>query len=349
MLALLIRFSIRYYGIILLLALLVLVYGGYRFMTAGLDIFPNFAPKQVLIQTEAPGFSTEQVEILITQPIEKVLSGLVGLQTVRSESIQGLSVVKAIFAESSDIYRNRQLVSERLATLTLGVAVPRIVPLSSASATVLTMGLQSDTQDLMQLRSLVDWVLVPRLLSVPGVADVNVFGGDIKQLQLQIKPEQLRRYQITVDEVIATAEQAGKIQAGGFVENSNQRFMLAVNGYASTPEQLKHIVLQRLQGENITLGDVADIQFAPEPPISGAQIMGKQGVVLMVIGQYEANTLTVSRAVEQAISELDGLFKAQQIQYFPQLFRPADYIERSVHNLSGHLLLGGGFVLLVLY
>lgn len=348
MLSVLIRFSIRYYGIVMLLALLILTYGGYRFTVAGLDIFPDFAPKQVIIQTEALGYSAEQVEVLVTQPLEKGLSGLAGLETIRSESIQGLSVVKAIFHEHSEIYRNRQLVSERLTTLNLGVAVPRIVPLSSASATVLTLGLQSASQDLMQLRSVVDWVVVPRLLAVPGVADVNVFGGDIKQLQIQVRPEQLRRFHLSMEDVITAAEQAGKIQAGGFIENPNQRFTLEVSGYAVDPKQLQAIVVQRAQGENITLGQLADINFAPEPPISAAQIMGKPGVVLMVIGQREANTLTVSRAVEQAMLELQSVFKAQGIVSGQPLFRPADYIERSVHNLSGHLLLGGLFVLVVL-
>ncbi len=333
----------------MVLAVLILMYGIHRFATAGLDIFPDFAPKQVIIQTESPGYSADQVEILVTQPLEKGLSGLADLQIIRSESIQGLSVVKAIFQEHTDIYRDRQLVNERLATLNLGVATPRIVPLSSASATVLTLGVHSTAQNLMTLRSVVDWVLLPRLLAVPGVADVNVFGGEIKQLHIQVKPEQLRRFHLSLDEVIAAAEQAGKIQGGGFIENQNQRFTLEMTGYAVTPEQLQHIVVQRAQGENITLGQVADIRFAPEPPMSAAQIMGTPGVVLMVIGQREANTLTVSRAVEQAMRELQPLLQAQGIESGEPLFRPADYIERSVHNLSGHLLLGGLFVLLVLF
>ncbi len=353
MLASLIRLSIRYYGIILVLALLILSYGSYRFMTAGLDIFPNFAPKQVIIQTESPGFSSEQVEILVTQPIEKSLSGLVGLQLLRSESIQGLSIVTAIFAENSDIYRNRQLVSERLASIGLqmpfGVAAPKVLPLSSASATILTLGLRSNAKSLMELRTLVDWSLVPRLLAVPGVADVNVFGGDVKQLQIQIKPEQLKRYQLTFEEVIQAAEQAGRIQGGGFIENNNQRFTLQVTGQATLPEQFKTIIVQRQNGENITLGDLAELSFAAEPPISGAQIMGKPGVVLMVIGQYGSNTLTVSKALEQALAEFTPTFKQQQIDFYNHLFRPADYIERSLNNLSGHLLVGGCFVLFILF
>jgi Cu/Ag efflux pump CusA len=141
MLASLIRFSIRYYGVVIAIAALILLVGGYRFATAGLDIFPEFSPKQVIIQTEAPGFSTEQVELLVTQQIELAINGTIGLQSLRSESIQGLSIITAIFPENSDIYRNRQLISERLALLPAQLPkgiTPVVVPLSSSSATVLT-------------------------------------------------------------------------------------------------------------------------------------------------------------------------------------------------------------------
>jgi CzcA family heavy metal efflux pump len=354
MLSTLVRFSIRFYGIVIALAVLILLVGGYRFATAGLDIFPEFSPKQVIIQTESAGLAAEQVEVLVTQPIETAISGLVGLNATRSESIQGLSIVTATFAEHSNIYTNRQLISERLASLTSQLPqgiTPITIPLSSSSATVLTIGLRSDTVDLMTLRSLVDWTLVPRLLAVAGVADVNVFGGDIKQLQIQVNPVQLQRFNVSLEEVIQAATQAGSIQGSGFIENQNQRFTLQVTGQAQTPEQFAKIALlnQPANKPPITLGEVASIQYAPEPPIGAAQIMGKQGIVMMVIGQYGANTLSVSRRVEQMLKEFEPLFKKQHIDFYEHLFRPADYIETSLSNLSGHLLLGGLFVLIILY
>ncbi len=352
MLSTLVRFSIRYSGIVITLALLILGYGGYRFSAAGLDIFPEFSPKQVVIQTEAPGLSAEQVEILVTQPIETSVGGLIGLRSVRSESIQGLSIVTAIFAEDSDTYRNRQQVGERLTALS-GRLPPGItpvpVPLSSSSATVLTIGLNSDDKGLMELRDLVDWTVVPRLLSVPGVADVNVFGGELRQLQIQIEPAQLRRFQLAVDDIVAVAEKAGAISGGGFIENDNQRFTLQMSGQPVSPEQFARIVVKRLNGHSIVLGDVCRIEYAPAPAIGAAQIMGRPGIVMMVIGQYGANTLAVSRQVQAALEEFDPLFEKQGIRFHSHLFRPADYIERSVANLSGHLLIGAIFVLLVLY
>ena len=352
MLSTLVRFSIRFYGIVVALAIIILLYGSYRFTTAGLDIFPEFAPKRVIIQSEAPGLSAEQVEVLVTRQIETAISGLVGMESVRSESIQGLSIITATFKEQTDIYRNRQLISERLgvssANLPLGIT-PVAIPLSSSSATVLTIGLNSETKDLMALRSLVDWTVVPRLLAIPGVADVNVFGGEVGQLQIQVDPIQMQRFNLTLNEIIEAATRASVIQGGGFVENTNQRITLQVTGQPSSPEQFGKIIVKREQGRNITLGEVSTIRYAPEPPISAAQIGGKTGIVLMVIGQYGANTLTVSRQVEQMLQEFEPVFKNEAITFYEHLFRPADYIERSIANLSGHLLMGGLFVLIILY
>jgi len=353
MLATLIRFSIRYSGIVVTLAFLLLVYGSYRFVSAGLDIFPEFAPKRVIIQTETPGMAAEQVEILVTQPIETAVRSLIGLESLRSESIQGLSIVTATFADDSDIYQNRQLVSERLASvgqnLPPGIGIPVAVPLSSSSATVLTIGLSSQNQSLMALRSLVDWTLAPRLLAVPGVADVNVFGGEVQQLQVQLKPDALRRFNLSIDDVVQATTSAAEIVGAGFIENTNQRFTLQVTGQPAKPEQFKSLVVKRQSGSTITLADVAEIQYAAEPPISAAQIMGRPGIVMMVIGQYGANTLSVSRQVESVLAGLEPIFQQQDISFYSHLFRPADYIETSVHNLAGHLLFGGLFVVVILY
>ncbi|MCK9607650.1 MAG: efflux RND transporter permease subunit [Methylomonas sp.] len=353
MLATLIRFSIRYSGVVVALAVLLMAFGVYRFMSAGLDIFPEFAPKRVIIQTEAPGLAAEQVEVLVTLPIETAIRSLIGLEALRSESIQGLSIITATFAEDSDIYRNRQLVSERLASvgqhLPAGIGTPVAVPLSSSSSTVLTIGLSSDSQSMMELRSMVDWSLAPRLLAVPGVADVNVFGGDVRQLQVQVRPEALQRFNLSLDEVVAAAGGAAQISGAGFIENSNQRFTLQVSGQPASPEQFKSLVVKRQNGSSITLADVADIQYAAAPPISAAQIMGKPGVVLMIIGQFGANTLSVSRQVENVLAGFAPLFKQQGVDFYSHLFRPADYIETSVHNLAGHLLFGGLFVVVILY
>ncbi len=353
MLSIIVRFSVRYYGIVIALAILLLVYGVFRLSNAGLDIFPEFSPKQVIIQTESQGFSAEQVEVLVTQPIESAISGLIGLDYLRSESIQGLSIVTATFAEDTDIYLNRQMVSERLSSvgtlLPEGVGTPVPVPLASSSATVLTIGVRSDSMDMMELRSIVDWTIVPQVLSVSGVADVNVFGGEIKQLQIQIKPEKLRRYGLGIAEVIEAASQSTAIKGAGFIENDNQRFTIQTSGDAATPEDIGKVVIKRENGHSIQISDVADVLMAPEPRIGAAAIMGKPAIVMMVIGQFGANTLNVSTAVEDVLADLEMVLDKQDIEFYSHLFRPADYIERSLKNITEHLFIGGAFVLIILY
>ena len=348
-----IRFSIRRAGVVLALALLVAFHGSQRLRQAGLDIFPEFAAPRVIVQTEATGLSAEQTETLITQRIEKHLAGLIGLDSVRSESIQGLSVVTAVFKDGTDIYRNRQLVGERLGVLAgelpSGAGKPVIVPLSSSSATVLTLGLRDGQRDLMALRDLVDWTLVPRLLAVPGVADVNVFGGEIRQLQIHPDPERLRQHGLSLQDLLAAARQATGMPGAGFIENANQRMAIQIEGLPATAETLRRVVLTRREGQQVTLGDVANVAVAGRPPIGAAAIGGQPGIVLMVIAQYGANTLSVTRAVEGVLGELRPLLERQGIELMPGLFRPADYIERSISNLTGHLLVGGLLVVGVLY
>jgi len=352
-LAAIVRFSVRFRGVVLALALLLLGYGVYDLRRAGLDIFPEFSPKLVIVQTEAPGLSAEQVEILVTRPVERAVSGLIGLDHVRSESIQGLSVVTAVFEERTDRYLNRQQVAERIAgvagQLPPGAGPPVAVPLASSSATVLVMGVSSTTRSLMELRGIVDYTIAPRVLSVAGVADINTFGGEQRQLQLQVRPEELRRFGLGVNDVARAAMEATGITGGGFIENENQRLTLRAVGQPATPEQLGRVVLVRHEGRNVTLGDVAQVTFAPAPPIGAAAVNGQPGIVMMVIGQFGANTLTVSRRVEAALADLQPILAQEDVHLQPALFRPANYIETSVHNLAGHLLVGGGFVVAVLF
>ncbi len=352
MLAKVVAFSVRFRGVVVALAILLLAYGIYALSNASLDIFPEFAPKQVIIQTEAQGLTAEQVEVLVTQPLENALGGLVGTESIRSQSIPSLSVVILTFYDSTDIYLDRQLVSERLLglmdALPENIGPPLMVPLESSSGTIMTIGLSSDQHDLMALRALVDWTLSPRLLSVEGVADINVFGGDEKQLQIQIETDKLIRYGISIEEVAEAARQATGIVASGFIENSNQRMMLRLSGQPMTAAELAKVVLRKTDNAILLLGDVATIAAAPAPAIGGAAIAGKPGVVLMVIGQYKANTLAVTHGIEAALSEFKDGFEADGVTLHDNLFRPANYIESSISNIREHLMVGGGLVMLVL-
>lgn len=353
MLGSLIRFSVLNARVITALAVMLMVYAGFAISRAGLDIFPEFSAPRVIVQTETHGLTAEQTETLVTQRIEKVLLGLIGLENLRSESIQGLSVVTAVFRENTDIYRDRQLVGERLATLGAelpkGTATPVMVPLSSSSATLMTLGLSSKNHSLMELRDVVDYSLAPRLMAIQGVADINVFGGEIRQLQIQPDIDRLRQYGLSIQDVLDAAREATGTVGAGFLENDNQRISLEVKGLPATAESLGNVVVYRDQGRHVRLGDIANIQTAPKPAIGAAEIGGEPAIILMVIGQHGSNTLDVSKSLESLLDDYGRLFEKQGIKLYPNLFKPADYIERSLENLSGHLILGGLLVVGVLY
>src|SRR5881394_2555318 len=209
MLQALVKFSLRFRGVVLVLACVLMGYGVYVANTAKLDVFPNFVQPQVVIQTECPGLAPEQVELLVTVPIETTVNGLGDMESLRSESIQGLSIITAVFKEGSDVFRARQTLAEKLAEtsgqLPATVKAPRMTPLTSSTMDLLKIGLVSDKLTPMQLRTFADWTLKPRLLSVSGVAKCSSFGGEVRQLQIQILPERLGAYHLALADVLAAA------------------------------------------------------------------------------------------------------------------------------------------------
>ncbi len=352
MLSRIVQFSLRHRGVVVALGLIVLVYGLYVATRTKLDVFPEFAPPQVVVQTESPGLSSEEVEQLVTLPIETELNGTPGLEAIRSQSIQGLSVVTLVFRDSTDVFRDRQMVSERLgevlSRLPQGAGPPRMGPLTSSTSLTMVMGLTSTNRTPMELRTFADWTFQPYLLSVPGVAKVDVFGGDIRQLQIQVKPKRLLAYGLSLDQVLAAARQATGVRGGGYVETANQRVVIRTTGQALTPRQLGEVVLTPHAGLSVRLKDVAEVRDAPAPKFGDAQINGESGVVLLVYAQYGANTLVVTRALEAALDQMKPALAAERIHLNSRLFRPANFIEASLHNVSHSLMIGGALVALVL-
>ncbi len=353
MLKAIIRFSIRFRGVIIALACLLVGYGLYTLSRVKLDAFPRFTPPQVTVATEAPGLAPEQVAALVTQPIQNVLAGAVGLQAMRSRSIQGLSVITLTFHNGTGIYRDRQIVAERLNTvagqLPLGVHAPLLTPLTSAMGVVQVVGLTSTTRSLMTLRTLADWQIKPQLLSIPGVAHVAIYGGQVRELQIQAEPRKLIRFGLSLQDIIHAAQRATGVREGGFLENANQRIVLRAEGQSLTAAQLANVILVRRLGTNVRLGDVAHVAAAPAPAIGGATIEGKPGVILNVEEQYGANTLAVTRALQDRLRSLRPVLAAQKITLHPNLFRQADYIEAAITHLRAVLLLGAVLVLIVLF
>ncbi|TXI46047.1 efflux RND transporter permease subunit [Methylophilus sp.] len=352
MMSALVRFAIRFYGVMIGLALLVVVYGAYSLTQSDLNVFPEFAPTQVVIQTESPGLSASLVEKLVTQPIENVISGAIGIKSLRSQSIPGLSIVTVIFQDKSDIYRNRQIVAEHLnmlgSQLPPGI-VPNITPLTSSASTVMGIGVTSDKLSLMQLRTLVDWHLTPHLMAIPGVADINVYGGEVRQFQIKIDPRKLMLYQLNVQDVVNAASRATGVRGAGFIQNDNQRIILNSQGQTTTPQQLANITLLRKLGRTIRISDVAEVAEGAAPSISAAAINGHPAVYLSVQGQLGANVYALTQLLERKLSDIEPSLTAQKVTLHKGLFRPANFIETAIHSLRTDILIGSFLVVLVLF
>ncbi len=352
MMSALVRFSIRFSGVIIGIASLMVMYGIYSLTRSNLDVFPEFSPTQLIIQTEAPGLSTDLVESLVSQPIENSISGTVGVELMRSQSIPGLSVVTVIFKEGTDVYRNRQVVAEHLATLANRLPdgiTPNITPLTSAASTVMGIGITSDSKSLMELRSMVDWTLRPHLMAVQGVADVNVFGGDVKQYQVQVNPDKLVLYGLTMQEVMNAASKATGVRGAGFIENNNQRIVINTEGQAHTPTELAQTTLIHRNGQTVRLGDIGQVVEGAAPSISASAINGKSGIYLSVQGQLGANTHGVTQALEKAIQQIKPSLEADHIKLHEGLFRPANFIETAIQGVRTDILIGSVLVITVLF
>ncbi len=353
MLTSLVRNSIRHRVVVLGLAAALVVVGAGTLARAPLDVFPEFAPPQVSIQTEAPGLSPEQVELQVTRPIEDAINGVQGIAAVRSHSIQGLSVVTAILAEQVDIHRARQALGERLGEVAVRlpatVEPPVLTPLTSSSSTVLVVGITSDSLGPMEQRTFVDWVLRPRLLAVPGVSKVAVFGGEVRQLQVQLDPERLRRYGIGIAEVTDAASRSTGVRGGGVMDQPNQRLTVHTEGQPRSPEDLAATVVRERDGSVLRLGDLGRVVYAPEPRFGEGGVNGERGLVIVVSGQLGANTKVVAGRVEAALARLEPTIRAAGLELHPALFRPSEFIDLALRNITTSLLLGAVLVSIVLF
>jgi CzcA family heavy metal efflux pump len=352
MLGRLIGFSLRHALWVVLAGAALLVGGVISLGSASYDVFPEFVPAQVIVQAEAPGFSATQVERLVTQPLENAINGGSQVDVVRSESIQGLAVVTVLFKSGSDPFRDRELLSERInaaaAALPQGVQPPSLSPMTSSTMDLLKIGFTSDKLDPIALRTLVDWTIKPRLLAVPGVAEMVDFGGGIREWQIRVHPARLATFGLSLDDVRLAAAAATGVRGGGYVDTPNQRIVLETNGVARSADTLASAVITQRAGRNVTLGDVADVVATSAPAFGDARIMGKPGVLAALTSQYGANTLEATRLVEAALAEFKPMLDAQGVHMEPALHRPASFITIALANMRNALLIGAALVLLVL-
>ncbi|HQZ66379.1 MAG TPA: efflux RND transporter permease subunit [Planctomycetaceae bacterium] len=335
---------------VLALSVLLIVLGIRLVPGMPLDVFPEFAPPYIEVQTEAPGLSAEEVENLVSFPLESALIGTPGLETMRSKSVMGLSSIKLLLHANADVYRARQLVQERLATETPRlpvVARPPVIlqPLSSLSR-MMKIGMWSKKLSQSDLTDLAVWTIRPRIMAIPGVANVAIWGQRDKQLQVLVDADRLRAHQITLDTVLKAAADAVVLDAGGFVDTPNQRMAVRQVTSVVSPEDLAKTVVSFRDGSALHLGDVAEVKIGSPPMIGDAIINDGVGLLLIVEKQPAANMLEVTRNVEQALAAMKpGL---TDVEIDPTIFRPATFIERSIENLTSALLTGCVLVVIVL-
>jgi CzcA family heavy metal efflux pump len=317
---------------------------------APLDVFPEFAPPLVEVQTEAPGLSTEEVDALVTVPLENSLNGLPFLKTIRSKSVLGLSSVVMIFNTGTDILKARQLVQERLNLaqnrLPAVVKPPVLMAPYSSLSRVLKVGLTSKMLDQMALSELALWTMRPRLMSVPGVANVAIWGQRDKQFQVLVDPQKLRAAGVTLDAITKAAGDAAVISAGGFIDTPNLRLSVTQLALITTPEDLARTVVEFRNGAPIRLGDVAEVKVGHPPLIGDAVINDGDGILLIVEKQPWGNTLDVTTGVEKVLEDMKPALPGVIID--STIFRPATFIQLSIDHLTEALWLGCLLVVVVL-
>jgi CzcA family heavy metal efflux pump len=349
----LVALGVRHCGAVTALTVLALILGAWEAMQAPLDVFPEFVPSQVDIQTEAPGLAPQQVEELVTKQVESAVNGAPGLATLRSESIPGLSVVTITFADGVDVHVARQGISERLSelggALPAGVGTPKLSPLVSSTMDLLKIGLVSDTVDAYTLRDNADWIIKPRLLAVAGVAHVIVFGGNVRQVQILPDTIKLSAFNLAFSDVTGAAKAALPLRGAGFIDLPAQRVLIESPTPNPDMQALGQAVVTVRNGTPILLRDVAEIRMAPALRSGDALVMGRRGVMLSLASQYGANTLRTTLDVEKALDDLQPALQKQGITLYRSLHRPANFIERALQDLRQSLAIAAILILAVLY
>lgn len=352
MLSAIVGWTLRFPRLVVAAAALLLIYGGVVLTRAKLDVFPDFVPAQAEVQTEAPGLTAEQVEQLVTLPVEQSVNGAAGVAAVRSESLAGLSVVTVIFGEGSDPYRARQIVAESLSevgALPEGVAPPKVQPLTSSTMDLLKIGFTSDRLSPMQLRDLVDWTVRPRLLSAAGVARATVYGGQVRRIEVRVRPAALAARNLSLADVLSAVRASTAVSGGGYIDTPQQRILVEPRGQPKSAADIAAAPLPPTPGAApATIGDVAQVVDAAAPINGDALIMGKPGVLISLSSQYGANTLEATHAVEAALAELTPALKAQGVEINAGLHRPANFISTALSGIAEDLAIGAVLIAVVL-
>ncbi len=342
--------SLRLRVAIVVLTIVLLIAGTRIVSQTHFDVFPEFAPPLVEIQTEAPGLSSSEVEVLVTVPIENALNGVSWLAKIRSKSVMGLSSVVAYFEEDTDLMQARQLVQERISEISGKLPdvaeIPVILSPLSSTSRVLKIGISSEKLSQMEMTTIAKWTIRPRLMAITGVANVAIWGERDRQIQVLIDPGTLFANGVTANEVVNAARKGSEIGGGGFIDTPNQRLAVSHIASVKTPQDLSNVPVSIRNGTPIMLGDVAELVESFPAPIGDAIINDGPGLLLIVEKQPWGNTLEVTNKIEEVLDALRPGLKDLDID--STIFRPATFIEMSLHNLNMTLLIGCVLVIIIL-
>ncbi len=346
----LILFSLRNRPLVLAAAALLLAYGVVVLTRLPVDVLPDLNRPTVTVMTEAHGMAPEDVELLVSRPIESSMNGASGVERVRSVSSMGLSIVFVEFDWGSDLYRDRQLVAERLSAVRSSLPaeiVPQLGPITSVMGQIMLVGLSADTTSPMALRTLADFTVRRRLLTIPGVAQVTTIGGEVKQFQVVAKPSQLKAFGVSLDELEQATARASAATTGGYVEIGAQEYPIRNLARAANAADVAATAIRVSNGVPVTIGQVADVREAAAPKRGDASVNARPAVILAVEKQPDASTLELSKLVDSALAELKPSLP-RDARIDAHVFRQADFIDNAIGNVEEALRDGAILVTIVL-
>ena len=347
-----INFSLKNRLLVVVASVLLLVFGSYIATRMEVDVFPDLTAPTVVVLTEAHGMAPEEVEKLVTFPIETSVNGATNVRRVRSSSSAGISIVWVEFEWNTDIFKARQIVNEKVIAvaekLPAGVSSPTMAPQSSIMGEVMFISLTSDTTSLMNLRTIADWTIRPRLLATGGVAQVVVMGGEYKQYQILASPQKMNYYNVSLNELLTASEQANGNSSGGFMNEYGNEYIVKGIGRTNDVNELGKSVIKSANGRVIRIEDVAEIKVGAAQKIGDASSNTKPAVVLSISKQPSTNTLDLTQVIDEAVLEMQGNLPPD-IQINTHIFRQADFINASISNIKKTLVEGSIFVIIILF
>ena len=347
-----IKFSLNNKYLILLASVVLVVFGMRTATNMDVDVFPDLTAPTVVVMTDAHGMASEEVEKLVTFPIEAAVNGATDVRRVRSASSQGFSFVWIEFDWGTDVFKARQIVSEKLISVSsrmpLGVGQPVLAPQSSVMGEIFFVGIQSDSTSMMDLRTIAEWNVKPLILATGGVSQVTIIGGDYKQYQVLVNPQKMNFYRVSIAELSEICKGISQNSTGGVLREFGNEYVVRGMARSSDVDVLGNTFIKSVNGKAVRINDVAEVKIGGAPKMGYASGSAKPAIIVSISKQPNANTLDVTQRIEKNLLELKKTLPAD-VKIDTKIFRQADFIETSVNNVQNALIEGGIFVVIILF